>query len=86
MPSDKRECPNGHRLLWQNRQMVTGREATPERFAEMPEIPRNPSESLVSACRIAHVFLFGVCPLLFRTVSVLDYVVVVLATGELLSR
>jgi hypothetical protein len=42
MPFDKRECPNGHRLLWQNRQTVPGHEAVPERPAEMPENPRTP--------------------------------------------
>jgi hypothetical protein len=45
MPFDKRECPNGHWLLWQNRQTVNGHEAVPDRSAAMPENPRNPSLS-----------------------------------------
>jgi hypothetical protein len=65
MPFDKRECPNGHGLLWQNPQTIT-------RHAAADRIRGDRTSLTVSARRFSRLPVVGVCPLLFHTVSVLD--------------
>lgn len=73
MPFDKRECPNGHRLLWQNRQTITGaRLGARSDQRRCQNIVGSPSQVIRLSLRLVRVLDFGVCPLLFRTTSVLN--------------